>query len=166
MSLLGILRGLDTARVRFVVIGGMAGQLHGSSRLTNDVDICYDTMPDNLQALAALLQRWRAYPRDIEAGLPFTVDARAFHSTESLTLTTTEGNLDIFARVPGVGRYAEAVAQSRVFDLDGFSVPTLTLDALIASKVAAGRPKDREHVLELEALRDLAAQQRGKPNPG
>jgi hypothetical protein len=57
-----------------------------------------------------------------------------------------------------VGRYREAVAQSRPFDLDGFSVPTLTLDALIASKVAAGRPKDRDHVLELQALRDLAAQ--------
>ncbi|HXB27038.1 MAG TPA: nucleotidyl transferase AbiEii/AbiGii toxin family protein [Gemmatimonadaceae bacterium] len=158
MSLLGILRGLDAARVRFVVIGGMAGQLHGSSRLTNDVDICYDTAADNLAALATLLQRWRAYPRDIETGLPFIIDAHALHNVESLTLTTTEGNLDIFARVAGVGRYREAVAQSRPFDLDGFSVPTLTLDALIASKVAAGRPKDRDHVLELQALRDLAAQ--------
>ena len=158
MSLLGILRGLDAAGVRFVVIGGMAGQLHGSSRLTNDVDICYDTAPDNLAVLATLLQRWRAYPRDIESGLPFTIDSRALHSVESLTLTTTEGNLDIFARVPGVGRYGEAVAQSRILDLDGFSVPTLALDALIASKVATGRPKDREHVIELQALRDLAAQ--------
>lgn len=158
MSLLGILRGLDSAGVRFVVIGGMAGQLHGSSRLTNDVDICYDTTPDNLAVLATLLQRWHAYPRDIESGLPFIIDSHALHSVESLTLTTAEGNLDIFARVPGVGRYAEAVVHSRAFELDGFSVPTLTLDALIASKVAAGRPKDRDHLLELEALRDLAAQ--------
>lgn len=158
MSLLGILQGLDSAGVRFVVIGGMAGQLHGSARLTNDVDICYDTAPDNLAVLATLLQRWRAYPRDIESGLPFALDAQMLRSAESLTLTTAEGNLDVFARVPGVGRYQEAVAQSRIFDLDGFSVPTLTLDALIASKVAAARPKDREHVIELEALRDLAAQ--------
>jgi predicted nucleotidyltransferase len=158
VSLLGILRGLDTAGVRFVVIGGMAGQLHGSSRLTNDVDICYDTAPTNLAALAMLLHHWRAYPRDVESGLPFTLDARTLHSAQSLTLTTTEGNLDVFAQVPGIGGYAEAVEQSRAFDLDGFSVPTLTLDALIASKVAAGRPKDREHVVELEALRDLAAQ--------
>lgn len=158
MSLLGILRGLDSAGVRFVVIGGMAGQLHGSSRLTNDVDICHDTAPDNLAALATLLQRWRAYPRDAESGLPFVLDGRMLHNAEALTLTTTEGNLDVFAQVPGVGRYAEAVKRSRAFDLDGVSVPTLTLEALIASKVAAGRPKDREHVIELEALRDLAAQ--------
>lgn len=158
MSLLGILRGLDAAGVRFVVIGGMASQLHGSSRLTNDVDICYDTARDNIETLAALLQRWRAYPRDIESGLPFVLDVQTLRSTEALTLTTTEGNLDVFARVPGVGRYVEAIAQSRVFDLDEVPVPTLTLDALIASKVAAGRPKDREHVVELEALRDLAAQ--------
>jgi hypothetical protein len=133
VSLLGILRGLDAAGVRFVVIGGMAGQLHGSSRFTNDVDICYDTGPDNLAVLAMLLQRWRAYSREIESGLPFTIDARALHSLESLTLTTTEGNLDVFARVPGVGSYVQAIAQSRVFDLDGFPVP-------------------------IEALRDLAAQ--------
>jgi predicted nucleotidyltransferase len=158
VSLLGILRGLDAAGVRFVVIGGMAGQLHGSSRLTNDVDICYDTAPDNLAVLATVLQRWRAYPRDIEPGLPFTLDARALHSSESLTLTTVEGNLDLFAHVPGVGRYREALAQSLVFDLDGVRVLTLTLNALIASKIAAGRPKDREHVIELEALRDVASQ--------
>ena len=163
MSLLGILRGLDSAGVRFVVIGGMAGQLHGSSRLTNDVDICYDTAPDNLAALATLLQRWRAYPRDMESRLPFVLDARTLHSAESLTLTTTEGNLDVFAQVPGIGRYAEAVMQSDAFDLDGFSVPTLTLEALIASKLAVGRPKDREHVVELEALRDLARQRDAEP---
>jgi len=158
VSLLGILRGLDTGGVRFVVIGGMAGQLHGSARVTNDVDICYDTQPENLTALAALLQRWHAYLRDVEPGLPFVPDVQTLRNAASLTLTTTEGNLDLFVVVPGIGRYAEAAVRSQIFDLDGIAVPTLDLDALIASKRAANRPKDREHVIELEAIRDLNAQ--------
>lgn len=67
MSLFAILQGLDEARVRYVVIGGMAGQLNGSSRVTNDVDICYDTTPENLESLAALLGRWHAYPAQRDA---------------------------------------------------------------------------------------------------
>jgi hypothetical protein len=158
VTLLAILQGLQTARVRYVVIGGIAGQLNGSTRSTNDLDICYDTSSDNLELLAELLQRWHAYLRDVEPGLPFVADARTLRNTDALTLTTTEGNLDVFAVVEGIGHYPETVALSQVFDLDGLRVPTLTLDALIASKRATNRPKDRADVLELEAIRDLAAQ--------
>jgi hypothetical protein len=108
--------------------------------------------------LAALLTRWHAYLRDVEPGLPFVADARTLRNAGFLTLTTVEGNLDIFATVPGIGSYADAAARSQVFDLNGVAVPTLTLDALIASKIAMNRPKDREHVLQLEAIRDLTAQ--------
>jgi len=58
-------------------------------------------------------------------------------STESLTLTRSEGHLDVFGRGPESAVTRRAVAQSRIFDLDGSSVPTLTLAALIASRVAA-----------------------------
>jgi hypothetical protein len=139
----------------------MASQLNGSARVTNDVDICYDTAAENLTRLGALLLEWRAYLRDAEPGLPFQADERTRRNAEALTLTTVEGNLDLFTVVPGIGRYDAAAANSRIFDLNGALVPTLTLDALILSKTAMNRPKDREHVVELEALRDMSAQRDG-----
>lgn len=154
MSLGGVLRGLTGAGVRFVVIGGVAGVAHGWSRITNDVDICYDPAPENRVRLARLLQSWHAYLRGVEPGFPFTMDARTLRDVPVLTLVTDEGDLDVMDRVQGVGEYAAVETGSQTIVIEGVPAPTLTLDALIASKRATGRRKDREALLELEALRE------------
>ena len=48
---LQILQVLDKHKVRFVVIGGIAGRLWGSTTVTNDLDICYARDRENLEAL-------------------------------------------------------------------------------------------------------------------
>jgi hypothetical protein len=58
--------------------------------------------------------------------------------------------------VAGVGDYAAALAASEQVELFGATFDVLTLDALIASKSAAGRPKDLLVLPELEALREAA----------
>lgn len=52
------------------------------------------------------------------------------------------------------------------FPVADFPVNTLSLDALIKSKMAMGRPRDLAEVLELEALRDIAEQQRSAVKGG
>ena len=42
MSFASMLEGLVSSGARFVVVGGVAGALHGSERVTNDLDIVYD----------------------------------------------------------------------------------------------------------------------------
>src|SRR5712691_8260591 len=37
-----------SARVDFIIVGGLAAIAHGSARLTQDVDVVYSRMPDNL----------------------------------------------------------------------------------------------------------------------
>ena len=154
MSLGGVLRGLTDGGVRFVVIGGVAGVAHGWARVTNDVDICYDPSPDNRERLAAVLVGWHGYLRGVEAGLPFVLDARTLRDVPVLTLVTDEGDLDVMDRVQGVGEYGEVHAKSELIVIEDVPTPTLTLDALIAAKRATGRRKDREALLELEALRE------------
>jgi predicted nucleotidyltransferase len=139
-------------QVRFVLIGGVAATIHGSARLTNVIDLCYDTAPDNIDRLVALLVEWQAYLRGVEPGLPFILDARTLRTTPVLTLTTTMGAIDLLDRVPGVGAYAEAVAASEEVELGSTIFRTLTLEALIASKQAVRRKKDLEHLVELEAI--------------
>jgi hypothetical protein len=58
-----MLRGLNDAGVEYVVIGGVAAVAHGSSFLTNDLDVCYRAGREHLERLARLLRAWRAYPR-------------------------------------------------------------------------------------------------------
>ena len=155
-----IIAALVAAGVRFVVVGGVAATLHGSARLTNDIDLCYDPAPDNLEALVRLLRGWHAYLREVEPGLPFTLDVRALRTTPIMTLVTDLGNLDLLDRVLGLGGYAEVLAASERVQLERIEFRALTLPALIAAKKATGRPKDREHVIELEVL--LALRRRAR----
>ncbi len=155
MSLLELVEGLAAAGIRFIIAGGVAGTVHGSRRVTDDLDILYDTEPGNRQALAELLAAWHAYPRDVAPGLPFIMDAQTLRTTEMLTLTTDKGLLDVFASLKGVGTWSDALPGASKIHLGAAEVLSLSLDQLIAAKRAAGRPKDREHLIELEALREL-----------
>jgi predicted nucleotidyltransferase len=150
-----ILATLTAKGVRFVVIGGVAATVRGSARFTNDIDFCYDAAPDNLEALVRVLRGWHAYLRGVERGLPFVLDVRALRTTPVMTLTTDVGDVDIFDRVAGVGSYADAVAASDVVKIGATKFRALTLPALIAAKRAAGRPRDFEHLIELEALLEM-----------
>ena len=150
-----ILAELTTRGIRFVIVGGVAATVQGSARFTNDIDLCYDTAPDNVERLVTLLGEWRAYLRGVEPGLPFILDARTFRTTPLMTLTTTMGAIDLLDHVPGVGDYAKALAASEVGRVGAVEFRALTLEALIASKKATRRKKDVEHLIELEVIRAM-----------
>lgn len=153
MSFESMLRGLTRQKVKFVVVGGVAAAAHGSSRVTNDLDICYDAADaKNVAALASLLARWKAYPRGIEPDLPFIMDNRTMHGAPILTLTTLEGDIDVMDRIAGVGDYPAVRRNSEKISALGVSFRVLDLPSLIKAKRAAGRPRDHEHLPELEAL--------------
>jgi hypothetical protein len=152
VTLLGMVAGLADAGVPFVVVGGVAASAQGSARVTDDLDICYDTAPQSLVALAALLAHWHAYPREVEPGLPFTMDAQTLRAAPMMTLETSEGHLDVMDRVDGVGTYADCLADSEEITVPSTQFRVLTLGALIRAKRATGRRKDRDHLIELETI--------------
>lgn len=138
--------------MKFVVIGGIAASAHGSRRVTDDIDICYDTSSQNLNRLSARLAEWKAYPRGIEHGLPFFMDEQQLKVTPLMTLTTTEGLIDVLDVVKGVGDYDKCVERSVEIVAFDIRFRVLDLPALIDAKRAAGRPRDLDHIPELEAL--------------
>jgi hypothetical protein len=154
-----MLRGLTSEGVRLCVIGGVAAAAHGSERVTNDLDVCYDTDDQNISRLAQLLSSWNAYPRNIEPGLPFFMDQRQFRVQPGMTLTTREGDIDVVAYVDGLGSYKKVVSLS--IEVWAFDVRfhVLDLPGLIAAKRAANRDKDVAHLPELEALLALREQE-------
>lgn len=147
-----MLRGLADAQVKFVVIDGVAGVIHGSPRITNDLDVCYDQAPDNVERLATVLRGWDAYPRGWPEGLPFVLDGRTFRTTPTMTFRTALGDFDVLHRVEPIGDYAAVLATSIAVTAFGMHVPTLDLPWLIQAKRYAGRKKDQEALHELESL--------------
>jgi hypothetical protein len=147
-----VIGALAAAGVRFVVVGGVAAGIHGSSRATFDLDICYDPAPGNTGKLAALLATWHAYLRGVEPGLPFIMDAKAFSITPVMTLTTDLGPLDVMDRVAGVGDFADVLANSVEVETPAVRFRVLALASIVQAKRAVRRPKDLDQLPELEAL--------------
>ncbi|HEV2010480.1 MAG TPA: hypothetical protein VGS17_05575 [Candidatus Limnocylindria bacterium] len=153
---LEILRVLVEHDVRFVVIGGIAAALHGSTTLTADLDILYDRSGDNIERLARALAALGAVRRDLPAGLPAPLDARTVRNGLNFLLTTRQGDLDCIGETPS-GRFTHAqvapTAERMRIGTD-LEIDVASLDELIRMKRATGRTKDRIELETLSALRD------------
>lgn len=158
MELELILRQLTSYEVEFAIIGGVAAAAQGSVRPTYDLDLCYRRTPENLERLADALAPLHPRLREAPENLPFQWDARTLQRGLNFTLQTDAGAIDLLGEVTGLGGYDQVLTASEVMELYGMSVRVLTLEGLITAKRATGRPRDREHLLELEALLELRRQ--------
>jgi predicted nucleotidyltransferase len=148
----GILPLLVGHGVRFILIGGGAATVHGSARLTLDVDVVYARDPDNLRHLVAALSPHQPYLRGAPPGLPFRWDERTIQNGLNFTLTTTLGDLDLLGEVAGGGTYEQLLPFTEELAAFGITCRVVTLERLIQLKRAAGRPKDLEVIAELQAI--------------
>ena len=147
-------------RVRFVVIGGIAANLRGSTTLTQDIDVCYARDGDNLGRLAKALKELQARLRGAPSDVPFVLDAKTLAMGDHFTFVTQAGSLDILGPPSGIPSGDEELERAAdEMDLGGFSVKVASIDDLIRMKRAAGRPKDLIEVEVLGALRDEIDQQ-------
>ena len=150
-----LVRVLADAGVNFIVIGGVAGNLHGAARLTWDLDVVYDRSIANLQRLVDAIAPLHPYLRGAPPGLPFRFDVETLRNGLNFTLTTDIAPLDLLGEVAGGGDYQQLLPHSQEVEAYGTRCRRLDLEALITVKRAAGRPKDFEAIAELEILRDL-----------
>ncbi len=66
-----LLRTLSESGVEFILVGGVDGTVHGSTRLTVDVDAVYRRTPENVERLVLALTPYHPYLRGAPPGLPF-----------------------------------------------------------------------------------------------
>ena len=143
---------LAAADVEFVIVGGLAATVHGSARLTQDIDVVYARNETNLARLVNSLAPYDPYLRGAPAGLPFDWSAHTLRSGLNFTITTTAGDIDLLGEITGGGSYADLLSHTIEIILFGHTCRCLDLAWLIRTKRAAGRPRDFEMIAELEAL--------------
>ena len=147
-----LLSPLVSGGVDFIVIGGVAANLHGAARPTYDFDVVYARDAANLARLVTALESLRPYLRGAPPGLPFRWDAQTLASGLNFTLTTQAGAIDILGEVTGGGGYKDLLPHTIEVDAFGLKFLCVSLPKLIALKRAAGRPRDFDAVAELEVL--------------
>lgn len=149
-----LLGALSDCGVEFIIVGGLAATVHGSARLTQDVDVVYGRSESNIERLVRALADLKPYLRGAPAGLPFIWDVETMKRGLNFTLSTDGGDIDLLGEISGGGSYEVLLGDTIEVELFGRACRVLDLKALIRAKRASGRPKDLDVLAELETLRD------------
>lgn len=136
--------------LRFIMIGGVATNLHGYYRTTADIDIWIEDTTQNRENLYQVF-------KDLEMG-----DLKALLTIQFIPGWTdfyleNGVRLDILTSVKGLEEYTfdEAYDIASVADIEDCQVPFLHINQLIQAKKAANRPKDQIDVMALEKIKKL-----------
>src|ERR1043165_776396 len=114
-----LLVALVANNVEFVIIGGLAATLHGSARVTYNLDIVYHRTPENLAKIVAALSPYKPYLRGAPEGLPFKFDIETLKRGLNFTFMTSVGPIDLLGELSGIGNYEAVRARAntaRMFD--------------------------------------------------
>ncbi|OQY06963.1 MAG: hypothetical protein B6I25_02755 [Planctomycetales bacterium 4572_13] len=150
-----LLTRLVKAEVRFVLIGGYACIVHGGTLSTVDVDVCCDFTPDNLLRLQRALADLNPVHRMTPQRLPLSLTSENCKKLKNLYLDTDLGQLDCISEVQGLGDFSQVEQMCETIEAEQTRLKVLNRDALIQSKKAMGRPRDREAVRQLEAIKEM-----------
>ncbi len=136
---------LNREGARYVLIGARAMQLWGTTRATRDIDILIDATVENAERVLRALR---------QTGYGLAGEWLASEvAGKFVTIIGEDPRVDLFTLAWSV-RYTEAAAAATVFEVEGVSIPTASIDHLIASK-RTGRLQDAADIEVLEEIRRL-----------
>lgn len=159
---IGLFAILAAARVRFVLVGGLALVLHGLDRLTADVDLVIDLSTESaraaVQALTAEGYRPLAPVDPIALADPAQrlewQSARHMQVFSFWDSTNTRPTIDIMLAPPVP--FEELWSSAFVMDIGGHEVHVASIEHLIRMKTAAGRAQDLADIEQLRAKLEAA----------
>ena len=152
-----ILDALFEHRVDCIILGGVALILHGSTRVTFDLDILYQRSHENIVRLVTAL-----IPFDPKLRLPdgkpvdFPFDEHTIWNGANFTLWTPDFDIDLLASTEDLPSYEAVLPESEVVETNrGRTFRILSLDTLLRIKRRLNRVKDQLALPEIEALIEI-----------
>jgi len=131
--------------VKFLLVGAYAMGAHGYPRATGDIDIWVEPSAGNSE---------KAYRSMVAFGAPLhEIDETTFvRPGVVFQIGIAPRRIDIITAITGVG-FDDAYQQRQIIEMEGLSIPILSLGDLIKNKRATGRDKDRLDADQLEKNR-------------
>jgi acylphosphatase len=159
-DLLNLVDRLSDASVEFVIIGGLAGIIHGLARTNQNIEVCCKFTPENLLKLFAAIKNANPVHRMSPNRPVLVLNSQNADKFKNLYLDTDIGQLNCLGEVQGIGNFDEVCKNAISVQVGGKNYQVLSLDALIKSKKSLNRPTDKQDVLQLQAIKQ--SQQEGK----
>jgi hypothetical protein len=154
-----LLAALQAGGVEFVVIGGVAAVLHGSTRMTIDLDVCAPFDPENIQRLCKALAPHHPVHATRQDLSLLDEPPERLREFRLFLIQTALGRLDVLRDVTPIGDF-HAIEQVEM-TVSGMRIPVIARGQLITVKRAVGRSKDREVALQLELAQEAERERKG-----
>ena len=155
-NLNNLLKVLLESEIEFVLIGGYASVLHGSTYVTRDLDICGLITSDQIEKLRKALKDYNPRHRMNPNVKPsFLEEPKSVEGVHHLYLETDLGVLDFLSSVTGVGDFNSINKNAVEVPLFGYKCRVIGIEDLIKAKSTLGREKDKLVVNELKKITDL-----------
>ncbi len=138
--------------IEFVIIGGLAAILHGSSYVTQDLDICAPLSAEQIKKIRECLADYHPTHRMTSKPLSFLEFPEKISNLKNIYLKTDLGLLDILGQVAGLGDFEKVAKNAVEIDLYGRKCKVISIKDLIVTKEIMGREKDRAILHELKAI--------------
>jgi predicted nucleotidyltransferase len=166
MFYLDLFRALQEQKVRYLVVGGVAVNLHGAERMTMDVDLMIAQDAENLPRFLAVARKLRLTPN-----LPVTLE----QFCDAATLETWVRDKHMLAfqlrspeieapsidiLVNPVVQFEPAYARRVRMDVQGVEISLAAVEDLVALKKGTGRAIDQSDIKALHRLEMLRSRDR------
>lgn len=139
------LKVLAQSQAKYLIVGGLAANLHGISRLTEDIDVLIPKDYENTQKILKGLE-------DLLWGLSKEIPVEEVLS-KPFTIIGDTPRVDLLLRA-GKIKFEDAYPNHLVKIVDGIKIPYLSLDDLVRSK-QTDRPQDKLEIQRIKALQKL-----------
>ena len=148
-NLLEFWKSLNHFGVKYIMVGGVAVNLHGYSRTTKDIDVWIKDTKENRRQLGLAFARFGYDEIDLE-DFQFIPGWTNFHIGTGIIV-------DILITMVGLEGYSfdECLGLASVAEVENIPVPFLQLNQLIANKKIVNRSKDQIDVIELEKIKQV-----------
>lgn len=158
MKIVELLQSLAEAQVQYVLVGGLAVQLHGFMRSTFDIDLVLSMNDENIDRFIVVANRHGLVP-----AMPVSINT--LRNPGQIDLWLQEKGMLAFAlREPQIGGsvvdilvrpdvpFDKLMSNAVVGELFALQVWIASIDDLLVMKRIANRPKDQ---LDVEALEKI-----------
>lgn len=156
-----VFRELNRNRVKYLVIGGVALNLHGVPRATADLDLAVKIEKKNLEKLAVALKNLGFKPR-----VPIKIDdfskpenLEAWHKEKKMHAFTFWNPKKSFEEIDILIKsqieFKDMYKEKKVVKARYINIPIVSIEHLIKLKETSGRKQDEADVEALKKIKKL-----------